>query len=141
MPASKTSRTASDKTGSKPWLLYDADCGVCKFIVARVLELDRGRYRPLAIQDPRSAELLPGTTEEERLRSFHIVDPDGTVHSAGDGLALLIPPLRASSKLASRAYWLVANNRTRLGKLLPDAARRQARRRIDEESRSRGSGP
>jgi predicted DCC family thiol-disulfide oxidoreductase YuxK len=137
MPESKTSSTAA----ARPGLLYDADCGVCKFIVARVLELDRGRYRPLAIQDARSADLLPDTTEEERLRSFHIVDPDGTVHSAGDGLALLIPPLRRAPKLASRAYWLVANNRTRLGKLLPDAARRQARRRIDEESRSRDSGP
>jgi predicted DCC family thiol-disulfide oxidoreductase YuxK len=140
LPGSKTSSAASARR-PRPWLLYDADCGVCKFIVARVLELDRGRYRPLAIQDPRSAELLPGTTEEERLRSFHIVDPDGTVRSAGEGLAELIPGLSRFPRLAARAYWLVADNRTRLGKLLPDAARRQARRRIDAESRSRGSGP
>ena len=139
MPGSKTSSAASDR--ARPWILYDADCGVCKFILARILELDRGKYRPLALQDPRSAELLPGKAEEERLRSFHIVDPDGTVHSAGDGLAELIPGLSRFPQLASRAYWLVAGNRTRLGKLLPDAARRQARRRIDAESRSRGSGP
>jgi len=112
-------------------LLYDADCGVCKFIVARVLELDRARrFRPLALQDPRAAALLPGMTEEDRMASFHIVDSDGTVHSAGEGLAELITPLRRAPRAAGRLYGLVAGNRDRLGKLLPDAARRQAARRI-----------
>ena len=134
MTASKTSSAASGRTAARPWILYDADCGVCKFILARILELDRGKYRPLPLQDPRAAELLPGLGEEERMQSFHIVDPDGTVHSAGDGLAELIPGLDRFPRLASRAYWLVAGNRTRLGKLVPDAARRQARRRIDARS-------
>ena len=111
--------------------MYDADCGVCKFILARVLELDRGKYRPLALQDPRAEELLPGIDPETRMQSFHIVDPDGTVHSAGDGLAALIPGLdRLPRSVADRAYWLVAGNRSKLGKLVPDVARRQARRRI-----------
>ena len=127
MPGSKTSSSGSGKT----WLLYDADCGLCKFVVARVLELDRGhRFHPLALQDPRAAELLPGMGEEERMRSFHLVEADGTVRSAGDGLAGLFPPLERAPRLASRLYWLVAGNRDRLGKLLPDAARRQAARRI-----------
>jgi predicted DCC family thiol-disulfide oxidoreductase YuxK len=119
------------------WLLYDADCGVCKFILARVIELDRaGRYRPLALQDPRAAELLPDLSEEQRLQSFHIVDADGTVHSAGDGLAELVPLLdRAPRGVAERAYWLVAGNRSTLGKLIPDVAKRQARRRIAERER------
>ena len=108
---------------------------MCKFIVARVLELDRGRYRPLALQDPRAAELLPGLSEEKRMESFHVVEADGTVRSAGDGLARLLPPLRRFPGAASRLYWLVAGNRTRLGKLIPNAARRQAQRRIDAESR------
>jgi predicted DCC family thiol-disulfide oxidoreductase YuxK len=119
------------------WLLYDADCGVCKFILARVIELDRaGRYRPLALQDPRAAELLPDLSEEQRLQSFHIVDADGTVHSAGDGLAELVPLLdRAPRGVAERAYWLVAGNRSTLGRLIPDVAKRQARRRIAERER------
>jgi predicted DCC family thiol-disulfide oxidoreductase YuxK len=135
------SRTSSNASADRPWILYDADCGVCKFILARVLELDRGRYRPLALQDPRAAELLPGLQEEERMQSFHIVEADGTVHSAGDGLAELVPGLDRLPRLADRAYWLVAGNRSRLGKLIPAAARRQAQRRIDAESRSPGSGP
>ena len=118
------------------------DCGICRFLVARILELDRARrFRPLALQDPRAAELLPGVGERERLESFHVVEPDGTVHSAGDGLARLVPPLRRFPRAASRLYWLVAGNRRTLGRLIPDAARRHAQRRIDAEARSRGSGP
>jgi predicted DCC family thiol-disulfide oxidoreductase YuxK len=125
------SKSSSGASPDEAWLLYDADCGLCKFVVARVLELDRARrLRPIALQDPRAAELLPGLGEEERMRSFHLVDSDGTVHSAGDGLASLFPTLGHAPRLASRLYWLVAGNRDRLGKLIPDVARRQADRRI-----------
>lgn len=132
----RESSTSKNGSAEQSWLLYDADCGVCKFILARVIELDRAeRYRPLALQDPRAAELLPGLSEEERMQSFHIVEPDGTVHSAGAGLAALIPLLDRAPGFAERAYWLVAGNRSRLGKLIPDVAKRQARRRIDERER------
>ena len=67
---------------------------------------------------------------EERMRSFHLVDSSRRVHSAGAGLAELVPVLRRSPRFASRLYWLVAGNRDRLGKLIPDFARRQAARRI-----------
>lgn len=130
MHASRTSSSAS----ARPWILYDSDCGVCKFILARILELDRGKYRPLALQDPRAAALLPGLSETERMQSFHIVEADGTVHSAGDGLAELVPGLGRFPWLADRGYWLVAGNRTKLGKLVPGVARRQASRRIAERS-------
>ena len=108
---------------------------MCKFIVARVLELDRERrFRPVALQEPRAADLLPGLGSEERLRSFHLVDSSGRVHSAGAGLAELIPLLRRSPRLADRLYWLVAGNRDRLGPLIPGFARRQADRRIRARS-------
>ena len=130
MPGSTSSSSGS---ADKAWLLYDADCGLCKFVVARVLELDRAhRLRPLALQEPGAAELLPGLDEADRMRSFHLVDSEGTVHSAGAGLAELFPMLRRSPRLAARLYWLVAGNRDRLGRLLPDFARRQAARRIAE---------
>ena len=128
MPASRTSSSGS---ADEAWLLYDADCGLCKFVVARVLELDRARrLRPVALQDEKAVELLPALTTEERMASFHLVDAGGTIHSAGDGLAELFPSLRRSPRVASRLYWLVAGNRDRLGKLIPDFARRQADRRI-----------
>jgi predicted DCC family thiol-disulfide oxidoreductase YuxK len=123
--------SSSGSSADEVWLLYDADCGLCKFVVARVLELDFSRrFRPLALQDPRAAALLPGLGTEERLRSFHVVDSSGAVHSAGDGLAELVPLLRRSPRLASRLYWLVADNRDRLGRFVPGFARRQADRRI-----------
>ena len=132
MPAS---RTSSSDSPERAWLLYDADCGLCKFVVARVLELDRARrLRPVALQDPRAAELLPGLGEEERLRSFHLVDSSGAVHSAGEGIAELVPLLRRFPRLSSRLYWLVAGNRDRLGRFIPDFARRQADRRIAARS-------
>ena len=64
------------------------------------------------------------------MQSFHVVEADGTVRSAGDGLARLVPPLRRSPRAASRLYRLVAGNRDRLGKLIPALARRHADRRI-----------
>jgi predicted DCC family thiol-disulfide oxidoreductase YuxK len=98
-------------------------------VVARVLEVNR-RVRPVALQDPFAEALLPGMGSEERLRSFHLVDSSGRAHSAGDGLAELIPPLRRFPRVADRLYWLVAGNRDRLGPLIPGFARRQANRRI-----------
>ncbi len=124
--------TSSSGSADKAWLLYDADCGLCKFVVARVLELDRARrFQPVPLQDPFAAELLPEMSEEARMESFHVVAGDGAVHSAGDGLAEVVPPLRRFPRLASRLYWLVADNRDRLGKLIPGFARRQAARRIE----------
>jgi predicted DCC family thiol-disulfide oxidoreductase YuxK len=127
--------TSSSGSADRAWLLYDADCGLCKFVVARVLELDRARrLRPVALQDEKATELLPRMSPEERMESFHVVGSDGAVHSAGDGLAALLPPLRRYPRLSSRLYRLVADNRDRLGKLLPGFARRQADRRIRARS-------
>ncbi len=123
------SRTSSSGSADEAWLLYDADCGLCKFVVARVLEVDvRRRFRPLPIQH--ADDLLSGLGREERLRSFHVVDASGTVHSAGAGLTELFPFLRHAPRLADRLYWLVAGNRDRLGRFIPGFARRQADRRI-----------
>ena len=139
------STTSSDASADAAWVLYDADCGLCRFVVARVLELDRARrLRPLALQDPRADELLPHLTEEQRMKSFHVVEPDGTVHSAGPALTALfaeLPGGRGLSRLSrrfpgatSRFYWFVADNRDKFGKAIPDAARRQASRRIAERT-------
>ena len=53
------------------WLvLYDADCGFCKWALAGVLRWDRaGRLRPIALQRPEADELLAELSGEERMRS------------------------------------------------------------------------
>src|SRR5918994_1679836 len=80
-------------------LVYDADCGLCTWSMAKVLGWDRGRrLRPLALQDPEAERLLTGMNEEERMGSWHLVLPDGTVRSAGVAerrgqiLALVVDP-------------------------------------------------
>ena len=134
MHASKTSSSGSAE------LLYDADCGVCKFLVARILDWDRAaRLHPVELQSARAVELLPGLSNEERMRSFHLVEPDGTVHSAGDGLARLADYLPGLPRALGRGYWLVAGNRDKLGKLVPAKAKRQAERKI--RARQKGSDP
>lgn len=100
-------------------------------IVARILDWDRaGRLRPVALQDPRAADLLPQLSEEERMASSHLVEADGSVHSAERGLAKLADYLPGFPRALGRGYWLVAGNRDKLGRLVPASVRRQAERRI-----------
>src|SRR6478736_6144290 len=71
-------------------LLYDRECGFCTWVVDVLLRWDRaGRLRPVALQDPEAARLLPHLTPDERLEAFHLV-PDGRAPRTGaEGL----PPL------------------------------------------------
>jgi predicted DCC family thiol-disulfide oxidoreductase YuxK len=124
-------------------LLYDRDCGFCRWCLGKVLAWDRRRsIRPVAIQSEEADRLLAGMPEEERLASWHLVDGDGTARSAGaafPGLFRLLPggaPLRALTSRApratDRAYRWVAGNRSRWGKLVTDGAKRRADARISD---------
>jgi predicted DCC family thiol-disulfide oxidoreductase YuxK len=124
-------------------LLYDRDCGFCRWCLGKVLAWDRRRsLRPVAIQSEQAARLLAGMPEEERLASWHLVDLDGTVRSAGaafPGLLRLLPgggPLATLTARApsatDRAYRWVAGNRSRWGKLVTEGAKRRADQRIGE---------
>ena len=65
-------------------LLYDRDCGFCRWCLGKLLAWDRpGSLRPVALQSEEAERLLTGMPEEERLASWHLVDDDGTVRSAG----------------------------------------------------------
>lgn len=78
------------------------------------------------------------------MASFHLVEPDGTIHSAGDALAELVfrlpgggPMGRAARRRPSdteRVYQLVADNRDRIGPLIPIALKERATRVIDRRS-------
>jgi predicted DCC family thiol-disulfide oxidoreductase YuxK len=120
-------------------ILYDDDCGFCVWCMGKVLALDRRRVlEPVALQDPRAEALLPGMDEEERMRSWHLVE-DGRVNSAGQAFGPLLRLLfgARTGAPADRAYYAVANRRSAFGKLVTEAAKRRARERIAEHGRLR----
>jgi predicted DCC family thiol-disulfide oxidoreductase YuxK len=123
-------------------ILYDADCGFCRWSLAQVLRLDRRRrLRPVALQDPEADVLLPGMTDERRMASWHLVRDDGRVYSGGDAFApllRLIPGggpfarvLAAFPALADVGYRAVAGQRSTLGRLIPARSAARARERIE----------
>ena len=114
-------------------LLYDSDCGFCRWSVDKVLAWDRRhRLRPLALQDPEAEALLPGMDEAQKMASWHLVTPEGRVYSAGAAAPPLLRLLPGGSLLAAilglappftdRAYRFVARNRDRFGRLLGQTA-------------------
>ena len=126
-------------------IVYDADCGFCRWSLARVLSWDRARrLRPVAVQDPESAGLIAEVPVERRSASLHLVLADGSVRSGGAAFAPLLRRLPGGRPLAvladalpgvaDRAYRLVAGNRTPLGRLVPAAGAARAARRIAERA-------
>ena len=133
----------------RPVILYDADCGFCRWTLAKLLAWDRGRrLRPLELQDPRASELLEDVPEERRMESWHLVTTEGRVESAGDALPALFRLLPGGGPLAAAAerapgaartlYRAVADRRSAFGRLVTGGARRRAdariRRRVDPAS-------
>jgi predicted DCC family thiol-disulfide oxidoreductase YuxK len=128
-------------------ILYDPDCGFCRVCVAVVLRWDRhGRLRPVSLTSTDGIGLLPGMPEDERMASWHLVLPNGTIHSAGAAFSPLFrllpgggPPARLTDRFpraAEVAYRFVAEHRTAFGKPLPAAAKRWADRVISESARN-----
>ncbi len=114
-------------------LLFDADCGFCRWSVDKVLAWDRRRrLRPVTLQDLEASRLLPGMPAEERMASWHLVTPDQHVYSAGAAAAPLLRLLPGGRPLAALlsafpgitegAYRIVARNRDRFGRLVGQTA-------------------
>jgi predicted DCC family thiol-disulfide oxidoreductase YuxK len=110
-------------------LLYDADCGFCRWSLDKFLARDTNhRIRPMPLHSPEADALLPGMDEQAKMASWHLVLPDGTVRSAGDAVAPLLRLLQKGRPLASIAgtvpgltratYRLVARNREKFGRML-----------------------
>lgn len=83
------------------------------------------------MRDPEAEPLLASLPEEERFATWHLALPDGTLAGAGAGGPALLRSLRLTrpaGRLLARvptpaletAYALVARNRGRLGRLVPD---------------------
>ena len=132
-------------------LLYDSDCGFCRWMVARLLSWDRaGNVRPLAIQSIAGGNLLETLDADARLASWHLVTADGCLYSGG----AVAPPLMRSfpggrplawvARLSPRAtdalYRMVADRREVPGRLLSRSAKTRARRRIDEREAQMRNG-
>lgn len=110
-------------------VLYDADCGFCKWSLDKVLAWDRrGRLKPVAIQSEEGGALLGGMPAEQRLASWHLATPGGRLESAGAAIPPLLRLLPGGRPLATvlglfprttdRAYRWVADHRTAIGSLL-----------------------
>src|SRR5438477_13155211 len=64
-------------------LLYDEDCGFCRWSLDKILAWDRGkRVRPVAIQSEEGSRLLAPIASDTRLDSWHLVREDEQLFSA-----------------------------------------------------------
>jgi predicted DCC family thiol-disulfide oxidoreductase YuxK len=132
-------------------ILYDADCGFCRWSLAQLLRLDRrSRLRPVSLQQPEADILLSGMAREARMASWHLVGDDGRVYSGGDAFAPLLRLiagrnpfaglLAAFPSLGDVAYRTVAGRRSWLARLIPAASSARARQRIEAAANRRASG-
>lgn len=118
-------------------VLYDDDCGFCRWVMAWAMRRDRRNVLvPVPIQSPLGSELLADVVPGDRLRSVHLVSDDGQRRSGGDAAADVLhalPSTRALGRLArsfpratSILYRLVATRRVNFGRLVGGDARRRA---------------
>lgn len=128
-------------------VLYDRDCGFCRWTLMQVLRFDRNRrLRPLPIQSDEGQRLLADVPAERRLESWHLVEPGGEVLSAERGFPGLFSRLPAGAPIAwltgllqapaGAGYRLLVANRTRLGRRIGPERRDSATRFLDERERS-----
>ena len=124
-----------------PLILYDDDCGLCKWLVQWFLWWDRrATLHTLPIQSPHADPLLGHMTPEDRLASWHLALPDGGLHSGGAAFPPLLRLLPGGRPLAAlvarfprttdRAYRWVAGNRRTLGRPLRRSWKERAARRV-----------
>jgi predicted DCC family thiol-disulfide oxidoreductase YuxK len=85
----------------------------------------------LPLRDPDAAALLAPVPEEARDASWLLAEPDGSLHGFGAGIPRLLGAIRLTRPLGrllsplpdgalDAGYGLVARNRGRLGRLVPD---------------------
>jgi predicted DCC family thiol-disulfide oxidoreductase YuxK len=127
-------------------VLYDRDCGFCRWTVAWALRRDRDGVLEVApIQSETGARALADMDPAERLHSAHAVHADGRRSSGGAALRDVLealPGTRALARLAGLSdratelgYRFVANNRSTASRLVPQAAKQRADRLLAERER------
>jgi predicted DCC family thiol-disulfide oxidoreductase YuxK len=107
-------------------ILYDDDCGFCRWSADRIRRLDsRGVLAFVPIQGEVGRILLGAVPPELRLASMHAVTPDGRVWSGGEAVRVIFVELpfgaalshvaAAFPELTDRLYRFVAANREVFG--------------------------
>ena len=122
-------------------ILYDADCGLCKWLLSGLLWWDRAeRLDPVALQRPQAARILAEIIPAERFASWHLIAPTGSRLSGGDAippLLRLLPggrlpgaALAGFPRLTDRGYRWVAEHRSLLSRWVPATLKRSASARV-----------
>lgn len=130
---------------SRPTLVYQGTCRFCCAVTSLVLLWDRDRrLRPVALETAEATDLLCDVPVDLHACSWHLVDADGEVFSAGDAFPELFAMLPGGRGLAAlsgvrpgltqQAYAAVASRRGAIGHVLPDRAVGWARGVIAERS-------
>ena len=118
-------------------VLYDADCGFCRWATAWAMRRDHHHVLvTLPIQSPLGSELLVDVVPSDRLGSAHVVRDDGCRRSGGAAAAnvlSVLPQTRVLGRLArslprttALLYGVVAARRKSFGRLVDKEARRRA---------------
>jgi predicted DCC family thiol-disulfide oxidoreductase YuxK len=130
------------------WIvLYDRDCGFCRWSADRLLRLDRRHeLEAIAIQSSEGRGLLSSMTPHDRLASWHLRSPDGRLWSGGQAVPIVLrlvpggkvlaPTAARFPRTVDRLYRFVARNRSTLGRLV--GARACA---VDPSARTSGARP
>ena len=127
-------------------VLYDADCGFCRWTLATLLAWDRAfRLYPVAIQSAEGQRLLRDVDAPLRLATAHAVTPDGRVYSGGaaaEHVASMLPAgapfaavARALERPVDRGYRWVADHRTGISRFVPARLKDRAAARIERHAR------
>jgi len=115
----------------RPVLVYDGGCRLCRFAARGVVRLDRRQeLRLLRFEDVDARPFLDQVPDDATRRTWLLVAGE-RIHGDGRGAVELARAMRitrpAARPLAAipagvldALYGLVARNRTRLGRLVPD---------------------
>ena len=110
-------------------VLYDEDCGFCRWSADRLRAWDRhDRLAFASIQGTEGTRLLASMDPADRLASWHVVGADGEIRSAGAAVPAALRRLPGGAPLAAvsaafprtteRLYRWTVLHRTRLGRML-----------------------
>jgi predicted DCC family thiol-disulfide oxidoreductase YuxK len=114
-------------------VLFDEDCGICRWTADRLRRWDRrGRLTFRSIQTAEAGGDLEAIEPAARYASWHVVEPDGRIWSAGAAIPRVMRRLPGGGPVATlaatfpgsteRMYGFVVRHRARLGRMLGEQA-------------------